>query len=61
MNQLEISPDELILAYGELGIQCRILEQTIKQKDEKIAQLEKQLEFYDDKLWNESAPKNNLA
>ena len=46
MNQLEISPDELILAYGELGIQCRILEQTIKQRDEKIAQLEKQLEFY---------------
>lgn len=61
MDQLEISPDDLILAYGELAIQCRILEQTIKQKDEKIVQLEKQLEFYDDKLWNESAPENNLA
>lgn len=61
MEQVEISPDELILAYGELGIQCRMLEQKVKLQDEMIAELEKKLEFYDNKLWDDSAPENNLA
>ena len=61
MEQVEISPDELILAYGELGIQCRMLEQKVKLQDEMIAELERKLEFYDKKLWDDSAPENNLA
>ena len=61
MEQVEISPDELILAYGELGIQCRMLEQKVKSQNEMIAELERKLEFYDNKLWDDSAPENNLA
>jgi hypothetical protein len=54
MEQTEISPDELILAYGEVNIQNRMLEKSLRIKDQKILQLEEQLKFYDDKLWEES-------
>jgi hypothetical protein len=54
MEQIEISPDELILAYGEVNIQNRMLEKSLRVKDQKILQLEEQLKFYDDKLWEES-------
>jgi len=54
MEQTEISPDELILAYGEVNIQNRMLEKSLRVKDQKILQLEEQLKFYDDKLWEES-------
>ena len=53
---MNISPDELILAYGEVNIQNRMLEKALYDKDRKILQLEEQLKFYDDKLWEESAP-----
>ena len=54
MEQINISPDELILAYGEVNIQNRMLEKVLHAKDQKILQLEEQLKFYDDKLWKES-------
>jgi len=54
MEQIEISPDELILAYGEVNIQNRMLEKALREKSQKILHLEEQLKFYDDKLWEES-------
>jgi hypothetical protein len=54
MDQIEISPDELILAYGEVNIQNRMLEKALREKSQKILHLEEQLKFYDDKLWEES-------
>ena len=54
MEQTEISPDELILAYGEVNIQNRMLEKALRVKDQKILQVEEQLKYYDDKLWEES-------
>ena len=61
MDPVEISPDELILAYGEVNIQLRMKQKELLQAHLQIVEIEKKLEFYDDKLWNESAPENNLA
>jgi hypothetical protein len=55
MSEINISSDEMILAYGEVCLQRRLVEHQLDVANEEIKRLKQELEFYDDKLWKESA------
>ena len=44
----------MILAYGEVCLKLRLTEHKLDVSNEEIKRLQGQLDFYDDKLWEES-------
>ena len=56
MSEISISSDEMILAYGEILQKLRLAEHKLYVANEEIKRLQGPLDFYDDKLWKESAP-----
>ena len=54
MSEINISSDEMILAYGEVCLKLRLTEHKLDVANEEIKRVQGQLDFYDDKLWKES-------
>ena len=54
MSEINISSDEMILAYGEVCLQRRLVEHQLDVANAEIKRLKQELDFYDDKLWKES-------
>ena len=55
MSEINISSDEMILAYGEVCLQRRLVEHQLDVANAEIKRLKQELDFYDDKLWKEPA------
>lgn len=54
MSEINISSDEMILAYGEVCLQRRLVEHQLDIANAEIKRLKQELDFHDDKLWEES-------